>query len=239
LVYNSSVASFSYRILRKKGIASNASITVSAERGVVVRAPFWMPKGIIENFIQEKSLWIEKHLERLSLKKITKHYFEGEKHLYFGKEYSLSIVTTRTPGRSKISLLEDTIQVELYEGLPKEKHPEKIEEALLYWYLEKGIETITEKVNYYSQEIGVEYQKINLKKVSSIWGSCSPTNCLSFNRKLVMAPHEIVDYVVIHEVAHMVHRNHGSGFWNLVRNFDPQYKYHRRWLKLNHHLLSI
>lgn len=194
---------------------------------------------MVDGFVEERSTWIEKHLKRLNSKKVVKLYSEGEKHLYFGKEYPLSIIKTPTPGRNKVSLLEDNIQVEIYDRLPKEKHAGKIEEALLYWYLEKGIEIITEKVNYYAKEMSVNYQKINIKNVSSIWGSCSPANCLSFNRKLVMAPHEVVGYVVIHEVAHLTHRNHGRGFWNLVGSFDPQYKNHRKWLRLNHHLLAI
>lgn len=233
------MASFEYKIIRKRGITANASIRISENKGVVVSAPFWMPVGMIENFVREKSLWIEKHLNRIGAKKISKQYLEGEKHLYFGQEYTLSLNYQKTPGRCRVTLVDERISVDIYEGLPKEKHPELIKEALLYWYMERGIETITEKVNYYSQKIGVTYQKINLKKVSSIWGSCSPTNCLSFNRKLVMAPHEVVDYVVIHEVSHMVHRNHGRGFWNLVSSIDPDYKYHRKWLKLNHHLLAI
>lgn len=194
---------------------------------------------MIDSFVEQKSAWIEKHLKRLNSKKVVKHYDNGEKHLYFGKEYPLSITQTPIAGRSNVSLSEENIEVKIFDQIPKEKHSEKIKEALLYWYLERGIEVITEKVNYYVKEMGVNYKKINLKKVSSIWGSCSPTNCLSFNRKLVMAPHEVVDYVVIHEVAHLTHRNHGSKFWNLVESFDSQYKNHRKWLRLNHHLLAI
>ena len=228
-----------YTIVRKRGFSSSTSIRITSEKGVVVRAPFWMPKGMIESFVQEKSDWIEKNLKQLNQKKVVKQYVDGEKHLYFGKEYALCINPTSTPGRCKVSLVEENLVVQIHDQIPKNQHPEKIKDALLYWYLEMGIEVITEKVNFYSKEIGVDYQKIDLKKVSSIWGSCSPGNCLSFNRKLVMAPHEVVDYVVIHEVAHMVHRNHGAGFWNLVASFDPGYKNHRRWLKLNHHLLAI
>lgn len=232
------MSTFNYRLIRRRGFS--ASISISESKGVVVHAPHWMPKMMIDGFIAEKSDWIKKHLQRFNEKKVTKQYIDGEKHLFFGKEYTLSIVTTGTPGRSRVSLVEeDIIQVEISESQSKENLPQKIKDALLYWYLEKGVEVITEKVNYFAQEMGVNYQKINLKKVSSIWGSCSPSNCLSFNRKLVMAPHEVVDYVVIHEVAHMTHRNHGSRFWALVSRFDPYYKSHRKWLKLNHHLLAI
>jgi predicted metal-dependent hydrolase len=228
------VPSFSYQIVRKRGFATSASIGISSEKGVVIRAPFWMPKMMIEGFLEEKSAWIEKNLARLGEKKVVKKYIDGEKHFFFGKEYSLSILETKNIGRSKIDILEETIGIEIHDSNPK-----IIKEALLHWYLERGIATITEKVNLYTQKMGVNYQKINLKNVTSIWGSCSPSNCLSFNRKLVMAPHEVVDYVVIHEVAHLTHRNHGSAFWRLVASFDPEYKTHRKWLKLNHHLLSI
>jgi len=198
-----------------------------------------MPQIMIEAFIKDKSVWIEKHLSQISSTKIVKNYTNGEKHLFFGVEYPLEIIPVSTPGRCTVQIVAEKIQIQIYENIPLEEHPNKIKEALLHWYLEQGIAAITEKVNLYSQEIGVSYSRISLKEVTSIWGSCSPTNCLSFNRKLVMAPHEVVDYVVIHEVSHMVHRNHGTRFWQLVSKHDPLYKYHRRWLKLNHHLLSI
>jgi predicted metal-dependent hydrolase len=233
------VPSFKYQIVRKKKFTGNISISISERRGVVVNAPFWVTEGLIRNFIEEKSEWIKKHLKHIGAKKVSKQYCEGEKHLYFGKEYSLVISTSETHGRSKINLTTNSLEIQIPKGIPEEKFPEKVKDALLYWYLEMGIEIITGKVNHYSKVIGVNYKKINLKKVSSIWGSCSPTNCLSFNRKLVMAPHEVVDYVVIHEVSHMVHRNHGTNFWNLVKSLDPEYKNHRKWLRQNHHLLAI
>lgn len=206
---------------------------------MIVHAPFWMPQAMIENFLQEKSDWIEKNLRKIVSRKVVKRYTDGEKHLFFGTEYLLEIRQTESSNRAKVTIVENRLIIEIHRDLLKEKGSEKIKEVLLHWYLEKGIETITEKVNYFSQKIGVSYSRISLKNVTSIWGSCSPTNCLSFNRKLVMAPHEVVDYVVIHEVSHMVHRNHGRDFWKLVESFDPEYKKHRQWLKLNHHLLSI
>lgn len=227
-----------YTIVRTNKLFPRVSIKISSEKGVVIRAPFWMTKGMIDSLVKEKKSWIEKNLKGIK-QKITKKYENGEPHLFFGKEYFLKINQTSTLCRCKISIVESYFQVEIHESISKDKLPEKIKEAMLYWYLEKGIETITDKVNLYSQKIGVNYKKIDLKKVTSIWGSCSPSNCLSFNRKLVMAPHEVVDYVVIHEVAHMVHRNHGREFWELVAKFDPQYKQHRNWLRLNHHLLAI
>ena len=113
------------------------------------------------------------------------------------------------------------------------------ERAFISFYLEQLILYLTDRVNYYCEQLGVEYSKIEVKKVSSIWGSCSAKNVLSFNRKLCLAPKEIVDYVVIHEVCHLRERNHSSRFWGLVRTYDKNYKKNRHWLHQNHQLLNI
>lgn len=227
-----------YKIIRKKGFSSSASISVSADKGVVVRAPFWMTKGMIDGFVREKSDWININLNKIKSNKVTKKYCDGEKHLFFGEEYTLRVIRSSS-GRNKAQLKGNEIIVEINNIVSQEKYQDNVKDALLYWYMEKGIEAITEKVNYFTKSMGVDYRKISLKKVSTIWGSCSPSNCLSFNRKLVMAPHEVVDYVVIHEVAHMTHRNHSQRFWDLVKSYDGDFKRHRKWLRVNHHLLSL
>lgn len=205
----------------------------------MVRAPFWVPGYVIQKYIEDKSDWIRRHLAATEVNKYAKKYIEGEKHLFFGREYPLKLETTDSPTRTSVELLEDHILVRLYEGHGGVKKNTEIKDGLLRWYLESGISVITEKVNRYTGAIGVDYSQIDIKKVSSIWGSCSPGNRLCFNRKLIMAPHEVVDYVVIHEVCHLVHRNHSSRFWGLVAKFDPKYKEHRRWLRRNHHLMTI
>lgn len=221
-------------------MTSSTTITVSEKRGVVVRAPFWLPEFSIKNFVEERSGWIINQLKKVNSKKVSpKIYKEGERHLFFGREYPLSILNEDKPTRTEVSLLEEKISVKIYSGHAEDKKQSEIREGILRWYLEQGIGVITEKVNIYSEKLDVTYGRIELKKVSSIWGSCSARNNLSFNRKLVMAPHEIVDYVVIHEVCHMLQRNHSSRFWSLVAKLDPNYRTHRKWLRDNHHLLTI
>lgn len=207
----------------------------------MVTVPYWMPSFAVDQLIREKNDWIMKHFIKFSSseKEIQKNYVHGEKHLFFGKEYPLFLKETDTLVRTKAELFDDRIEMEIYSGYSQEERTKKVKDALLNYYMEKGIEIITEKVNYYSGILGLSYKGINLKKVSSIWGSCSWQNNLNFNRKLVMAPHEIVDYVVIHEVCHMIHRNHSSHFWGEVCKLDPKFRDHRRWLRVNHQLLSI
>ena len=215
-------------------------LSIHPEKGLTVRAPFWVPEISIRKFVEEKSDWIQKQLSRLNHSKPKeKEYVDGEKHLYFGQEYDLNILYLKTPRRTEVKIHDDKIQVSLFEGHADNKRTNEIKEAILRFYLETGIAVITEKVNHYSSLLEVEYNRIDIKKVSSIWGSCSPTNRLSFNRKLIMAPHEVVDYVIIHEVCHLVQRNHSSRFWGLVAKFDPKYKEHRRWLHRNHQKLLV
>ncbi len=230
---------FPYKIIRSKRLTSGTTISVHPERGVVIRAPFWMPSFAIQRFIDEKTAWIIQALAKSKPSRPEKEYKEGEGHLYFGQEYPLRINLVDTPVRTSAELSEDSILITIYRGHGGEKKNLEIKEGLLRWYVETGIAVITEKVNLYSGKIGVDYSRIDIKKVSSIWGSCSPSNRLCFNRKLIMAPHDVVDYVVIHEVCHLVHRNHSSRFWGMVAKFDPKYREHRRWLFRNHLLLSI
>jgi predicted metal-dependent hydrolase len=78
--------------------------------------------------------------------------------------------------------------------------------------------------------LGVEYERITLRDQRSRWGSCSSKGALSFNWRLVLAPHDVLDYVVVHEVCHLVEHHHGPEFWKLVERRRPQYRDSKRWL---------
>jgi len=199
-----------------------------------------MPAWAIKNFVEEKRDWIEAQLKKHPPRtKEVKKYLDGDKILFLGSQHSLRIITTTTPGRTQISLEGQCLTVSISDHFGEAQRTEEVKKSLSRWFLEKGIEEITQKVNLYSEKLGVSYAKITLKNVSSIWGSCSARNNLNFNQHLIMAPHEVIDYVVIHEVCHLVHRDHSSRFWGLVRSLDLDYKKHRLWLRQNQYLLSF
>ncbi len=228
-----------YKIVKRKRFTGGVSLRIK-DGSVTVTAPFWVTTSAIEQFIQSKIDWIKNTItKQLSTVQPKKLYEAGENHLLFGQEKKLQIVFSDSPTRTTISLEQEALLARVYSGFDTQKQKLEIETSLLRFYLEQGIEYITEKANYYSDLLGVSYSKIDIKKVSSIWGSCSAKNVLSFNRKLVMAPKEIIDYVIIHEVCHLRERNHSSRFWALVRNFDKNYKQNRHWLSKNHHFLTI
>jgi len=98
-------------------------------------------------------------------------------------------------------------------------------------YKNKARATLSNKVAYWAEKMGAPYGTIRIKNTSTRWGSCSSKNNLNFHWKLVLFPVEILEYVVIHELAHVFEKNHSSRFWNIVQRYYPQYLAARTWLK--------
>ncbi|MBS4026276.1 MAG: M48 family metallopeptidase [Clostridia bacterium] len=99
------------------------------------------------------------------------------------------------------------------------------------WYRQQANEAIMLRVRYYSEKVGVAYNTVRIKDQKTRWGSCSAKKNLNFNWRLIMAPPEVLDYVVVHELCHLIHLNHSPAFWQLVKNQLPDYSRHKRWLK--------
>lgn len=232
---------FSIKIIRTSLFQRTTSIRISSEGNVIVRAPSWVPHREIERFVQLKSGWIKKQLDRFFNfpKPQTKNFIHGESHPFFGKDYPLLVDHLPYINRCRLKFIDDAFRAVVPESHSHVRQKKELKELMLRLYLEHGKKIINEKVFNYAKVLGVTYNRITLKKVSSIWGSCSRQNNLNFNRKLVMAPHPVVDYVVIHEVCHLVHHHHRKDFWSLVKSLCPNYKDHIHWLKQNHYLLTI
>ena len=98
-------------------------------------------------------------------------------------------------------------------------------------------EVLPERVRFFAQQMGVSYGRITIRSQRTRWGSCSPKGNLNFNCLLMLAPAEVQDYVVIHELCHRKEMNHSSQFWAEVEKVCPDYRVHRKWLKDNGSIL--
>ena len=105
------------------------------------------------------------------------------------------------------------------------------------WYVKEAYKKLEEKVIKYSEIIQVSPREMKVRNYKTRWGSCDNKGRLTFNFHLIKAPHTIVDYVVIHELCHMIQPNHSKLFWDEVAKYDPYYKDHKKWLKGNGNLL--
>jgi predicted metal-dependent hydrolase len=112
-------------------------------------------------------------------------------------------------------------------------------EILIGWYQEQAYQQISERVIWHSSLSGLKYNKIKLSGAQKRWGSCSVKGNLNFSWRLIMAPFRVIDYVVVHELAHLEEKNHSKRFWDKIKIMQPDYEQHKDWLKENRHLLDI
>ncbi|WP_434521777.1 M48 family metallopeptidase [Halorubrum sp. AS12] len=108
-----------------------------------------------------------------------------------------------------------------------------VKQVLENVYRREARDHFAERADHYAEQMGVEYEKIEIRNQRTKWGSCSTTGTISLNWRLMMAPPEVVDYVVVHELAHLREKNHDNEFWSLVAEYDPAYETHAEWLNEN------
>ncbi|EYS90859.1 hypothetical protein X471_00992 [Bartonella bacilliformis str. Heidi Mejia] len=185
----------------------------------------------VQRFIEKHQFWIEERLARLSISCENLHIKEGATIPLLG----VSHIVTRKEGRGVVEVVsgngEQKPQIIIYSQL--EYLPRRVAD-----FLKKQAEiTITPLVAHYAYKVGRKVKSIHYKDIKSRWGSCSTDGRLSFSWRLIMAPKEVVEYVVAHEVAHLIEMNHGEKFWTLCERLCSDYKMYRTWLKKNGYTL--
>ena len=204
------------------------SLQIKGDGSFVVRAPLRVDISKINKFVDEKSKWIiTKQLQiknRLKLRQETL-----EKHGW--------------QGSSGILLLgEKCFPEELFLGdfsAEKTAILVKNKTKLISYYKREALKYIVPQLNDYVDKMGLRYNKIKMTSARKRWGSCSARGNINFSWRLILAPRKIVDYVIVHEAAHLKHRNHSVRFWNLVESILPDYKKHHRWLRESGYLLDL
>jgi predicted metal-dependent hydrolase len=206
---------------RRKTVA----LVVERDGSLTVRAPLRMAEMRIRTFVESHTDWIVKTQAkaRVALPPSPKRYTEGETFLFLGKAYPLTIVPRQ---RSALVFNGEAFQ------LAKSALP-RAEEAFVRWYKGQATILFLERVLRLAGKHKLQYQKIRISSARTRWGSCSSLGTLSFTYRLVMAPLEVVDYVVLHELVHTQVRNHSRMFWNKLGELMPDYKTRLSWLKKN------
>jgi predicted metal-dependent hydrolase len=206
------------------------ALIVERDGSFTVRAPMRAPHAAIETFIQQKADWITRTRERMKPIEPTlaKQYTDGEKFLLLGSSFDLKLV-----GFQKHSLHFDN-------GFTLSRAAQaKGEQLFTRWYKIHALEIITERVKQYAQQYNFTPKQIKISSAKTRWGSCSANGTLNFTWRLVMAPLAVIDYVVVHELAHLRVKNHSSKFWQLVESIYPEYKKQRKWLRENGEKLNL
>lgn len=220
---------FEYSIIKSQ--RKTIRIVIKAGGEVVVKAPFFLPLKEIEACVESKADWIIKKIPEmiaLGQKIPEKSYVTGEDLYFLGKCYKLVRKPSLDARKGVVAMAGDSIIV--YGNYAS---ADEVRAALENWYQEKASQWIMQRVNLYKEKIGVDFRRVSFRSPKTRWGSCSSEKNLMINWKLIMAPMEIIDYVVCHELCHLLEMNHSQDFWALVAKQIPDWKQRRNWLREN------
>jgi len=229
------VQSIPYKI-RRSDRARRARIVVDGD-GVEVIVPRRMALRHVEPFVAEKQRWIERTLERYEAARReapTAVVADGGSVPYLGERLELSVRVE--PGRSRPHVARRGERL-----IVKVAHDDRatVEDALERWYRKRAREEIAIRLDYATARAGTDWTRLSIRGQRTRWASCSQDGAMSFNWRLLLAPVEILDYVVEHEVAHLEVLDHSNRFWKLLGSRCPDYREHERWLKRNGHTLTL
>lgn len=208
------------------------TISVERDRSVIVHAPEGTSEEKIHQVVESKRQWLfEKiHHDQKYAEPVHppgKELVNGESALYLGRNYRIAITETASG------------EIEFFrQFLVPPVIAKQGTKAMAGWFQERAISKILPRVSRYAQQLGVEYGRADITDSKYRWGSCSANNNLSFNWRLVKAPMSVIDYVVIHELAHLIEPNHTPRFWNIVRAQHPSTEQAKAWLRENGTLLE-
>lgn len=204
-----------------------------------ITAPFRYPKSDILKILQNKQNWILTQVAKLNAiekNPVNKSVKHGSAVLFLGKSHMLSIAyyAGYKPGviKKENSILLQLPSLKASNGMV---NPESV---LKQWYVESAREMLAKKTTVWAAKIGVSPQRICIKEQKTRWGSCSSKGNINYNWRIIMAPLPVIDYLVIHELCHLLVPNHSCQFWNQVAKYLPDFKQHREWLRNNERLLA-
>ena len=195
-----------------------------------VRVPEHVNDERVAAFLQRKRPWIRSKVAEIRLlpPHRNKELVSGESFPYLGRHYRLKIQEGHQVG---VCLSGGYLKATIRATEQGEQREARIQQYLQNWYRSRALEHLQEKANRYALQIGVTPAGVSVRNFKSRWGSCDKKGQVVFNWNIIKAPHAIADYVVVHELCHLIHPNHSKDFWQLVRRHDPNYTEHRQWLK--------
>jgi predicted metal-dependent hydrolase len=196
---------------------------------LTIRAPKKATDREIQQILVEKQKWILSKQISAKKKKPKDYSFDGTEEFFFlGKKYPIQFHTIK--------------EIIVFDGekfLINDKYRDKLQEVMTKWYKDKALKISTFLTDKYTDKLGIKHRNVKITSAKTRWGSCSSQKNININWRLILAPLQVLEYVVAHEVAHLKYMDHSTNFWNTVEQLQPSYKTYKRWLKDNHNLLRF
>ena len=213
--------SFEYQIKYSKRKTLN--ISVERDRTIIVRAPNHLAKDKIDEIVQSRKQWIKdklNHTQKYPFVSDNKEFVSGETLMYLGRNYQLQVVDEDFEG----VVFEQRFII-------SKSNQYKANKMFKEWYLNQALNKIKPLAKKYAKSLGVEYNKVSTSEMKYRWGSCTPANNIIFNWRIIKAPMYVLEYLVAHELVHLLENNHTDRFWNILSIQVPEHDRARKWLR--------
>lgn len=206
-------------------------IVIERNGEICVRPPIDFTPEQIDAVVESKRMWIYRNLAEwkdLNASSVVREWVNGETFLYLGRTYRLALVS------------EQNCALQLKDGrfclsraIIEEGGFIAAQKAFELYFSEKGQQRFSDRVKYFAPKVNVSVKSLKIKDMGYRWASCGATGNLNFHWKCMMAPPKIIDYIVVHELCHLHHRDHNIAFWNEVDKILPDYEERKKWLQKN------
>jgi predicted metal-dependent hydrolase len=207
------------------------AIHVHPNLHVTVEAPLDSDLAEIEKRLHKKAAWIlrqQRDFKRYSFDIPPRHYVSGETYRYLGQQYRLKVLQSED-GREAVVMDREQITVTARD----KEDRSRVKKLLTGWYRQHAYEIFGERVTAWFprfKRYGIEQPKVHVRQMRSQWGSCTANGKMTLNLKLIMVPRPLIDYVVVHELCHLVEHNHAPAFYKLLGKVMPDWESRRETL---------
>ncbi|MBE5738418.1 MAG: M48 family metallopeptidase [Clostridiales bacterium] len=206
------------------------SITITKEGKLVIHAPKKLKLSEIMKYVSEKEKWIRTKQKEIENKlNINKDVISYKEILFLGNKYKV----TKINGLKKIELSDTQL------ALPSKIEDKEIVPKIKRWYISNAKKILADRLEFFGQMMQIDYGKLTITNSKTRWGSCDKDRNIKLNFRLVMLPHNAVDYVIVHELTHIVEFNHSKDFYKIISLVQPSYKLQQRILKEYDYVLSL
>lgn len=204
--------------IKRSARSFNLRISINAQAQVIVSAPKIMPEFLIRKYVEGQKAWIESNLAKVKKNQVP---IQNDELYIFDKKYQVVV----NDQANQIGVVASGEKILVKNLAPKSAS--KIQKQIEEFLKKTAHKYLATRTALLAKKMGVTYKNLSLRQQASRWGSCSSRGNLNFNWRLVHYKPEIIDYVIIHELAHLIELNHSKRFWEIVKKYDSQYLLHK------------
>lgn len=228
-------------ILLRRNNTNTVKISVEFEHGVEVVAPMALSEEVITQILHQKGSWIIQKLKEIENVEATpslREFVSGEKYLYLGRPYML-VVFEHAERRPLLTMRNSIFEATVQPEMKMWDRQNTIRALFRAWYKQRAEDRLTEQVRIYAERLNLHPTEIKVMEMDRRWGSCTARGAVHLNWRLIMAPIQIIDYLVVHELCHLSIPEHSPKFWNQVGSVISDYEERREWLRVNGPTLTV